>query len=310
MTKMPDYLKASKSNNTTKKYELYFKKFKDFMISQGKQYLPAKDFLVSLFVVHLIDTNVSHNVINSYIYSIKWMHKLYGYADPTDNMHVKDLLSTSNRRPGKPCLKKDVIETSYIISLFSKYTACTDPYIVRDLTMIIVCFTGFLRYDELSNICNEVIFCDDHVKIRISKSKTDQFRDGKEVLLSKLNSVSCPFDLLQRYVKLFEIQLDSNNFLFRSMYRTKYKCGLRNKAKQLSYTRAREVIISRLREVVPSCLNLGLHSLRASGVTAAANAGVNQRCLKRHGRWRSNAVEGYIKDSLKDRLEVTKKLGL
>ena len=116
VTKMPDYLKASKSNNTTKKYELYLKKFKDFMISRGKQYLPAKDFLVSLFVVHLIDTNVSHNVINSYIYSIKWMHKLYGYADPTDNMHVKDLLSTSNRRPGKPCLKKDVIETSYIIS--------------------------------------------------------------------------------------------------------------------------------------------------------------------------------------------------
>ena len=86
------------------------------------------------------------------------------------------------------------------------------------------------------------------------------------------------------------------------MYRTKYKCGLRNKAKQLSYTRDKELIISRLREVDPSCLNLGLHSLRASGVTAAANAGVNQRCLKRHGRWRSNAVEGYIKDSLKDRL--------
>ena len=43
-------------------------------------------------------------------------------------------------------------------------------------------------------------------------------------------------------------------------------------------------------KVVAPDLNLGLHSLRASGATTAANApGVSDRCLKRHGRWKSGA---------------------
>ena len=47
-------------------------------------------------------------------------------------------------------------------------------------------------------------------------------------------------------------------------------------------------------------LNLGIHSYRVSGASAAANAdGVTDRCIKRYGRWRSDpAKDGYIKDSL------------
>ena len=50
----------------------------------------------------------------------------------------------------------------------------------------------------------------------------------------------------------------------------------------------------------------GLHSLRAGGTCAAANAGVPDRMFKRHGRWRSeNAKDGYVKDSLDGRLNVS-----
>ena len=58
-------------------------------------------------------------------------------------------------------------------------------------------------------------------------------------------------------------------------------------------------------------LNVGLHSLRAGGVSAAANAGINDRCWKSHGRWKSEtSKDGYATDSLERRLEVSKKLGL
>ena len=69
-------------------------------------------------------------------------------------------------------------------------------------------------------------------------------------------------------------------------------------------------MISRLKEVAGD-LNVGLHSLRAGGASAAANAGVNDRCWKRHGRWKSEtSKDGYAADSLERRLEVSKKLGL
>ena len=55
----------------------------------------------------------------------------------------------------------------------------------------------------------------------------------------------------------------------------------------------------------------GIHSLRAGGASAAANADVPDRLFKRHGRWRSeNAKDGYIEDSLEKRLLVTQCLGL
>ena len=54
-----------------------------------------------------------------------------------------------------------------------------------------------------------------------------------------------------------------------------------------------------------------MHSLRAGGAMAAANAGVPDRLFKRHGRWKSeSAKDGYVKDSVERRLEVSKQLGI
>ena len=46
------------------------------------------------------------------------------------------------------------------------------------------------------------------------------------------------------------------------------------------------------------------HSLRRGGATAAYEAGVPLETIMRHGRWRSNAVLTYIKESVRVRMEV------
>ena len=47
------------------------------------------------------------------------------------------------------------------------------------------------------------------------------------------------------------------------------------------------------------------------GASATANIGVPDRLFKKHGRWRSEtAKDGYVKDSMKDRLSVSLNLGL
>ena len=58
-------------------------------------------------------------------------------------------------------------------------------------------------------------------------------------------------------------------------------------------------------------LNLGMHSFCADGASAAANAGVNDRCWKSRGRWKSETIkDGYAADSLERRGEVSQKLDL
>ena len=103
-------------------------------------------------------------------------------------------------------------------------------------------------------------------------------------------------------------------YLFRPVNRSKGKAKLLSSNKPISYTRARECIVGKLKLVAPN-LNLGTHSLRASGVSMVANAedndDINERCLMRHGRWKSTlSKDGYVNDSVEKRLSVTKKLKL
>ena len=309
---MGTYLYQSKSQNTVKKYKSYFKNFQCFMSGHGKPFLPANGAQTALFLVSLMKNGCTSNVLLSYVYAIKWAHDLYSYPDPTIHPFVKNLIQTSKRSHVNNKRKKDPVSTSDIRNLFIKYIGSEDCIVVRDLALIVLAFCGFLRYDEVSNLkCSHVKFHDGYISLYIEKSKTDQYRDGKEVLISKLNSVACPVNALRRYISIVNIDLSSSNYLFKPMYKTKNKSGLVKTNKRLSYTRAKETVVGRLKEVAPN-LNLGLHSLRAGGATAAANStNVNERCWKRHGRWRSDlSKDGYVKDSIKKRLNVTKNLGL
>jgi hypothetical protein len=67
---------------------------------------------------------------------------------------------------------------------------------------------------------------------------------------------------------------------------------------------AREALVKRVKLDSPDC-NVGLHSFRSGGATTAANANVKERCLKRHGRWKSDSSKDrYIVDSTHNRLKV------
>ena len=98
--------------------------------------------------------------------------------------------------------------------------------------------------------------------------------------------------------------------MFRGVTQTKAGERLR-KTGGLSYTRLRELLLSKISQLGYDPTLFSMHSLRAGGATAAANAGVEDRLFKRHGRWKSEtAKDGYVKDSVERRLEVSKQLGI
>ena len=75
----------------------------------------------------------------------------------------------------------------------------------------------------------------------------------------------------------------------------------------LSYSQAREIVLQAFESLGYDKQKFGLHSLRSGGATAAANAGLNERLLKRHGRWKTNlAKDGYVQDDLDAMLSVSR----
>lgn len=142
--------------------------------------------------------------------------------DPTDNLFVKNLLEASKRLLTKPKTRKDIVTTDNLIMLCDKYIQSDDILVLRDLAMILIAFAGFLRFDELSSLrCNDVIFHDSHISIRIRKSKTDQYRHGDRIVISKGESVACPYTMLQRYMRVAGLSVTDDTFLFKPCYRSK-----------------------------------------------------------------------------------------
>lgn len=258
-----------------------------------------------------MDRGVTYSVISSSVYCIKWVHKLNGQNDPTENGFVSNLLESAKRLRSRKVVKKDAVSSNMLKDLCLKYKDSEDLLQIRDLAMILIAFAGFLRYDELRNLkCRNVHFFEEYFCLQIESSKTDQYRSGNEVLISKGTSEACPYLMLQKYISLAGIDLVSDHYLFKPIFRSGRICKLISKNKPLSYTRAKECLVGKLKSVHPN-LNLGLHSLRAGGATTAARAGVNDRCLKRHGRWRCDASkDGYIEDTTESKLKISQLLHL
>ncbi|KAK3087671.1 hypothetical protein FSP39_008985 [Pinctada imbricata] len=308
---MMGYLCLSKSENTRRKYYLAYVKWKQFISGKGHVDMPANPVHIAMYLTYLLDKGASFHVVSGAKYAIKWAHNLNGFPDVTDHVFVNNIVESAKRIAKPKTAKKDPVNSEDLIMLCDKYSDNRELSVVRDLCMTILGFAGFLRYDELSSLrCKDVTFHDDFVKIYIAKSKTDQYRNGDEILVSKGKTSACPVLLLRKYFDIAEISCDSDHFLFKPMFGGKGGPKLIYQNKKLSYTRTKECIIGRLNEVVTG-KNFGLHSLRAGGATAASSGDVNERCWKRHGRWRSDsAKDGYVVDSISKRLSVSQKLGL
>ncbi|XP_078311190.1 integrase/recombinase xerD homolog [Crassostrea virginica] len=308
---MSRFLMCSRSDGTTKSYMHSFNRWRKFILQHGHSDIPAQPVHIALYITHLLDNGASYSSVNSAIYSIKWMHEISGHVDPTENSFVKSLQESSKRLTGKPVKRKDPVDSETLQTLCETYKDSTDLLVLRNLTMILIGFAGFLRYDELSSLkCKDVTIESDYLKITIQRSKTDQLREGSEVLISKGFSCACPYSMFLRFLSQAKIDLSSDHFIFKPIFRSSGIAKLIYKNKKLSYTAARQNIVSMLKKVAPH-LNIGLHSLRSGGATAAANLGVNERCLQRHGRWKSISSKNiYVKDSIKYRLQVSQKLGL
>ena len=144
----------------------------------------------------------------------------------------------------------------------------------------------------------------------IESSKTDQFRDGAWVEIACTCTELCPVGTFERYAKLAALGQDQEKLIFCGIVSTKSDVRLHTPG-SLSYTRIREMFLKKLVEIGLDKSKYGLHSLHAGGASAAANAGIPDSWFKCHRCWRSeNTKDGYVKDTLEERLEVMQHLVL
>ena len=124
-----------------------------------------------------------------------------GVPSPTDNSVVENVRSAAKRILGTAAVKrKDPISSDVIRKIVSKANL-DNPVDLRNVTMYVLCFAGFFRFDDISRVRrSDISFHEGFMVIQVQKSKNDQLRRGNEVVISELSSSACPVSLLKRYL--------------------------------------------------------------------------------------------------------------
>ena len=80
-------------------------------------------------------------------------------------------MDSAKRTAKPPVNKKDPVTSDILIALCSMFSDLSDFLVIRDLAMILLCFSAFLRFNELSNLkCNDIVIKDNYLVIKIRKS--------------------------------------------------------------------------------------------------------------------------------------------
>ena len=296
---------ASRAKNTVDKYYSYFRQWEKWCDQFPEVHpMPANEYQVAIFMSSLIQNGQSSGIVESVFYAIKHFHKMNLLEDPLKSSLCECIVEAAKRTCKKPTNKKEPISVEQLKQVYEEIGKDKCSLIdLRTFTMMILSFVGFLRYSEASYFRrSDIVFENTYMRIFIEKSKTDIYRDGNWLFISKVDSEICPITILKAYLDRCNVETDSEEFIFRAMsfFKSKSSYKLRSKSTPICYSTARSNMLSLLKRIGLDEKLFGLHSLRAGGATVAANKGTKDRLFKRYGRWKSDkAKDGYVKDNLK-----------
>lgn len=200
---IPTLLRAGNADNTNKKYDSYFTKFRNWCELYSLSHLPATPASVCLYLSSLVMQCVSTSVLDASFYSIKHFHDISLRPNPCNDKLVTLCLEGSKRTLAKPVNKKKPITVDMlhkIVDRFGKSDANLSD--LRVCTLCLLGFSGFFRFSELSSITmKDLFFFNTHVEVVVPKSKTDIYRRGNKVLIAKTGNKLCPVTFLLRYIE-------------------------------------------------------------------------------------------------------------
>ena len=295
----------SRSESTNRKYFLAWIRFKKWAEARKEDAtVPLTWQAIANYLSDRSKTARSKSSLFADYYAIKWAHKIAGVSDSTDNDIVKQVLEGAKRGiPRSSSSKKFIPDSTLIWRILGRFgdTTANDREL-QFAAMVVLAFLGFLRIEEILLLNTSDIGLEDtHVEVFINKSKTDQCKTGQKVVLGTPEGEASTILLRHRRAVLSR---EGSGCLF---YLSFFKAG-RGKKRRLTYAAAKDELKRNLSQLEINEKHFGCHCFRHAGVSTASNAGVPSQLFKKHGRWKSSAVDGYVHDSIKQKLRVTEAL--
>ena len=186
-------------------------------------------------------------------------------GNPVDTTLSRNIVEASKRLFSTPIKKKEPVTPDMIYRIclvFARVDSSLKD--LRSALLFVLGFHGLFGISELLDLqAVDVTIHNEYLEILVKSSKTDQYREGNKVFISKLGSITCPHALLCRYFASARIDANSSVYIFRPVR-------------------------------VGGATFIAKNLPRSDG---------SDRLLMLHGRWRSEQAKNmYVKEPLESRL--------
>ena len=286
-------LKNSKANNTLRAYKSDFKDFGAFCVKHGFKSLPSEPKIVSIYLTHLSkDSKIS--TLRRRLVSISMVHKLKGlYLDTKHPIIIENLMGIKRVKGSIQKGKKPIL-INHLKSIINVIDEFKEDEIkrLRDRSIILIGFSGGFRRNEIVSLdYDDLDFVVEGLKIKIKRSKTDQFSEGSiKALPYFTNSKYCPVISIKKWLETSKIQSGS---LFRRFIK-----GSKISTNRLTDQTVALLIKKYLKLAGIDSKNYSGHSLRSGFATSAAEFGAEERSImSMTGHKSTEMVRRYIREA-------------
>jgi site-specific recombinase XerD len=287
-------LQNSKAKNTVRAYKSDFNDFGLFCAKNAFKSLPSEPKIVSLYLTYLSTKEVKMSTIKRRLVSIAVIHKLKGhYLDTKHPSIVENIMGIKRRKGIKQTGKKPLLinNLKQIINVIDKEKN-DEIKKIRDRSIILIGFSGGFRRNEIVSLDYEDLdFVEEGLKIRLKRSKTDQFGEGSVKGLPYFdNSEYCPVVSICKWIKISKI---NSGPLFR-----RFTKGSKLSDNRLSDQTVALLLKNYLEIAGIESRNYSGHSLRSGFATSAAESGAEERSIMAMtGHKSTEMVRRYIKEA-------------
>ena len=287
-------LKSSKANNTVRAYKSDFNDFRLFCAKNGLKSLPSEPKVVSLYLTYLSTNDFKMSTLKRRLVSIGIIHKLKGHYLDTKHPSIIENIMGIKRRKGSSQKGKKPLLINNLKKIINAIDEEKNEEIkkLRDRSIILIGFSGGFRRNEIVSLdFDDLDFVQEGLKIRIKRSKTDQFGEGSLKGLPYFdNSQYCPVVSILKWIEISKI---NSGALFR-----RFTKGSKLSDKRLSNQTVALLIKDYLNLAGIESRNYSGHSLRSGFATSAAESGAEERSIMAMtGHKSTEMVRRYIKEA-------------
>ena len=272
---------------TIRAYRANFERFIDYCDQAHVRALPADEADVANYIKHLVQEKLKSASIRIAIASISAVHRLNQYPDPTAKSNVKLEMRRMHRSLGRESKQAAGINQN----LLNKMLEVTDKSLkgLRDRALLMTSYDTMCRRSEVVSLCLEDAIIDREnktFKIKLRKSKTDQYGMGRWLYLSEATQ--------QAILNWINSSNISNGMLFRGITRGN---NITRKLSSAQINRIYKQIVSKTNIDKATLRNISGHSMRIGAAQDLLISGASLPMIMQRGRWsKADTVMRYVEN--------------